>query len=47
MIGKKKSITLFTVVFGVIVLLVAGYAFRDKAVERWYIWKLESEDEET
>ena len=26
-------------------LLVAGYAFRDKAVEQWYIWKLDSINE--
>ncbi len=25
-------------------LVIAGYAFWDKAVEQWYIWKLESED---
>ncbi len=25
-------------------LLIAAYAFKDKAVEQWYIWKLDSED---
>ena len=44
MIGKKKNFTLFTAVVGISVLLVAGYAFKDKAVEQWYIWKLDSED---
>ena len=44
MIRKKQRFTLFTAVVGVTVLLVAGYAFKDKAVEHWYIWKLESED---
>ena len=28
-------------------LLVAGYAFKEKALEQWYLWKLESEDEAT
>ena len=27
-------------------LLIAGYAFKDKALEQWYLWELESEDEE-
>ena len=26
-------------------LAIAGYAFRDEAVEQWYLWELESEDE--
>ena len=28
-------------------LLVAGYAFKDRPIEQWYLWRLESEDEET
>ena len=47
MIGKKKSITLFTAVVGVVVLFVAGFALKEKAAEQWYIWKLESEDEQS
>ena len=46
MMGKKKGITLLTAVVGVSVLLVAGYAFKDTAVEQWYLWQLESEDEQ-
>ena len=45
--GKSKHLTHLTIALGVLVLLVAGYAFKDKAVEQWYLWKLESEDEET
>ncbi len=45
MTGKGKRLTHLTISLGIVVLLVAGYAFKDKAVEQWYIWKLESEDE--
>ena len=46
MIRNGKRLTYLTIALGVLVLLVAGYASRDLAVEQWYIWKLESEDEQ-
>ncbi len=46
MTSKGKRLTYLTIALGVLVLLVAGYAAKDKAVEQWYIWKLESEDEQ-
>ena len=45
MTSKGKRLTYLTIALGVLVLLVAGYAFRDKAVEQWFLWKLNSEDE--
>ena len=47
MTGKGKHLTHLTISLGVLVLGIAGYAFKDKAMEEWYLWKLESEDEET
>ena len=44
MTKECKRLTHLTIGLGVLVLLIAGYAFWDKAVEQWYIWKLESED---
>ena len=43
MTSKGKRLTYLTISLGVLVLLVAGYAFKDRAVEQWYLWKLESE----
>ncbi len=42
MASKGKRLTHLTSALGVLVLLIAGYAFWDKAVEQWYIWKLGS-----
>ncbi len=42
--SEGKRLTYLTISLGVIVLLIAGYAFKDRAVEQSYIWKLESED---
>ncbi len=44
MTKEGKRITHLMIALGVLVLLVAGYAFRDRAVEQWFIWQLESED---
>ncbi len=46
MTSKGKRLTYLTIALGVLVLAIAGYASRDLAVEQWYIWKLESEDEQ-
>ncbi len=47
MTSKGKRLTYLTIALGVLVLLVAGYAAKDLAAEQWYIWKLESEDEQS
>ena len=47
MATKGKRLTYLTIGTGLLVLLVAGFASKDKALEQWYLWKLESEDEET
>jgi len=44
MTSKGKRLTNLIVALGVAVLAAAGYAFKDKVVEQWYIWELESED---
>ena len=46
MTRKGKRLTYLVASLGLLVVLIAGYAFRDKAVEQWYLLKLESEDEE-
>ena len=43
--GKGRHVTHLTISLGVLVLLVAGYAFKDKALEQWYLWKLASKGE--
>jgi len=47
MTGRGKRLTILTVFAGLAVLVVAGYIFRERAIEQWYIWRLNSEDEET
>ena len=47
MTSKGRRLTHLTIALGAFVLLIAGYASRDLAVEQWYIWDLESEEEET
>ena len=47
MTRKGRRLTYLTISLGVLVLLIAGYAFKDRAVEQWYLWKLESEDEQS
>ena len=47
MTSKGRRRAYLTITLGVVVLLAAGYAFRDKALEQWYIWKLESDDEQS
>ncbi len=47
MIEKKRRLTTWLVIgIGSLVLVVAGFASKDKAVERWYLSKLKSEDRE-
>ena len=45
MTSKGKRLTYLSISLGVLVLAIAGFALKDKAVEQWYLWKLESEDE--
>ena len=40
-----KRLTYLTITLGIVVLLIAGCAFKDKAMEPWYLLKLESDDE--
>ena len=46
MTGKGKRLTYLTVLVGLVVFVLAGVALKHRAVEQWYLWKLESEDEE-
>ena len=47
MTSKGKRLAQLTITLGVLVLLIAGYAFREEAAEQWNLWKLESDDEAT
>src|SRR2546428_4777582 len=46
--NRGKTITLSTVALGVVVLIAAGFAAKDRLSEEWYLWRLEvgSEEEE-
>ena len=45
--SKSRRFTYLTIPLGLLVLLGAGYAaFKDKALEQCYLWKLEWEDED-
>ena len=46
MATKGKRLTYLIISLGLLVLVVAGVALKDRAIEQWYLWKLESEDEE-
>ena len=41
-----RQIALATLTLALLTLAGAGWVVRDKAFEQWYLWKLESEDEE-
>jgi len=41
--GARAATT--TALLGTLVLVVTGFLLKDHAVERWYLWKLESKDE--
>ena len=43
MTRKNRSLTYLTISLGVLVLAIAVYAFRDGAMEQWYIRKLDSQ----
>ncbi len=43
---RGRRIALAAVALGLLTLAGAGLAFKDRLVEEWYLWKLESEDEE-
>ena len=43
---KSKRLSHLTTALGVLVLAIAGYVFKDVAVEQWYIWQLGSDNEE-
>ncbi len=43
---KGRRFTASIIAVGLLVLGLAGYALKDNALEQWYLWKLQSEDEE-
>ena len=43
---KGKRLTYLTISLGVLVLVAAGFAFKRPILEQWYLWELESEDEQ-
>ena len=43
---KQKAIVSAVSVFGIVVLVVAGLALKPAILEQWYLWELESEDEQ-
>ncbi len=46
MTSKGRRLTYLIIPLGLVVLVVAVYAFRGPIREQWYLWELESEDEE-
>ncbi len=45
--ARNKSITRWVVVAGLVTLVVAALAMKDRALEEWYLWRLDSEDAAT
>lgn len=43
---KSKRLTHLTISLGVVVLVAAGFAFKRPILEQWYLWELESEEEQ-
>ena len=43
---SKKAFVLLVIVSGILVVVAAGFALKRPLLERWYIWQLESQDEE-
>ena len=44
--SRGKRLTHLTTALGLLVLVVAGFAAKDLAVEQWFLWELRSEDEQ-
>ncbi len=43
---SKKAVLFLVIVSGVVVVVAAGFALKRPLLEKWYLWKLESGDEE-
>lgn len=47
MIGKSRRLTTgLVIIVGSLVLVIAGFALRDRVFEQWLLWKLESGNEQ-
>ena len=44
--ARGRKVAVGVVIIGLLTLAGAGFAFKDKAVEQWYLLKLDSEEEE-
>src|SRR2546422_9447239 len=44
--GRGKAVSICLSVLGVLVVLVTGFAFKDRVAEQWYLWKLDSDEPE-
>ena len=46
--GSSKKVVVYAVaVFGIAVLVASGFALKRPILEQWYIWQLESEEEQS
>ena len=43
---RGRRVTIGSVVVGAVVIVWAGFTFEEKVLEQWYLWKLESAEEE-
>ncbi len=43
---SKKAIVCLVIVASVVVLVAAGFALKRPIIEQWYVWQLESQDEQ-
>ena len=43
---SKKAVLSLSVVSGIVVVVAAGFALKRPVLEQWYLWQLESEDEQ-